>query len=183
MKVSMHESVMIFNLVLQPKQKAWKGEGWKCNLRVTFTFLKMQKNVKEWVHMLPSGFPLWELESQRTSEYLKINLKGQNSLDWKVHYAIGNILKRRCLKWTRMIHLNIYNTSYGRHKGRKSKCQFDSRPLKVRNRPELRVWRGHAGNVSHIVGKFLTRVITFLKTSPQSEVYTKSYRCPKWWKS
>jgi hypothetical protein len=36
-----------------------------------------------------------------------------------------------------MIHLNVYNISYGQKKGRKSKCQFDSSPLKVRNRLEL----------------------------------------------
>jgi hypothetical protein len=38
-----------------------------------------------------------------------------------------------------MIHLNTYNTSYGQKKGRKSKCQFDFRPLKVKNYVELRV--------------------------------------------
>jgi hypothetical protein len=32
-----------------------------------------------------------------------------------------------------MTHLNIYNTSYDRKKSQKSKCQFDSQPLKVRN--------------------------------------------------
>jgi hypothetical protein len=29
------------------------------------------------------------------------------------------------------------NTSYGQMKGRKSKCQFDSRRVKVKNRPDL----------------------------------------------
>jgi hypothetical protein len=33
-------------------------------------------------------------------------------------------------------HLNIYNKSYGQKKGRESNCQFDSRPLKVENRPD-----------------------------------------------
>jgi hypothetical protein len=46
-------------------------------------------------------------------------------------------LKRRCLKWARMAHLNIWNTSYEQKKGRESNCQFDSRPLKVGNRPDL----------------------------------------------
>ncbi len=31
--------------------------------------------------------------------------------------------------------LNIYNTSYGQKKGRESKCQCDSQPLKVENWP------------------------------------------------
>jgi hypothetical protein len=33
-----------------------------------------------------------------------------------------------------MSHSNICSTSYGRNKGRESNWQFDSRPLKVRNR-------------------------------------------------
>jgi hypothetical protein len=37
-----------------------------------------------------------------------------------------------------MIHLSTYNTSYGRKKSRKSKCQFDFRPLKIKNYVELR---------------------------------------------
>jgi len=31
----------------------------------------------------------------------------------------------------------IWNTSYGQKKGRESNCQFDSRPLKAGNRPEI----------------------------------------------
>ncbi len=42
-----------------------------------------------------------------------------------------------------MIHLSTYNTSYGQKKGHESKCKFDSRSLKVVNRPYLDVckWR------------------------------------------
>jgi hypothetical protein len=35
-----------------------------------------------------------------------------------------------------MSHLDICNTSYVKKKGRESNWQFDSRPLKVRNRPD-----------------------------------------------
>jgi hypothetical protein len=28
-------------------------------------------------------------------------------------YTIGKLLRHRCLKWAHMIHLSIYNTSYG----------------------------------------------------------------------
>jgi hypothetical protein len=41
-------------------------------------------------------------------------------------------------------YLRTYNTSYGWKKGRESKCQFDSQPLKVKNRPELLVCRWRA---------------------------------------
>jgi hypothetical protein len=42
-----------------------------------------------------------------------------------------------------MIHLGTCNISYGQKKGQKSKCQFDSWPLKVRNHPKLPMckWR------------------------------------------
>jgi hypothetical protein len=47
---------------------------------------------------------------------------------------IGKLLKRRCLKWACITHLDIWKTNYGQKKGRESNCQFDSRPLKVTNR-------------------------------------------------
>jgi hypothetical protein len=50
-------------------------------------------------------------------------------------------LKFRCLKWACIAHLNIWNTSYGEKKGWESKWQFDSRPLKVGNRPNSLVCR------------------------------------------
>jgi hypothetical protein len=74
---------------------------------------------------------------------LKSNFKGQHSLDWKVPYTIGKILRHRYLKWALMIHLSIYNTNYGKKKGWESKCQFDSWPLKVRNRLEIRDYKCH----------------------------------------
>jgi hypothetical protein len=56
----------------------------------------------------------------------------------------GKILKRRCLKWVHMTHLNIQNTSYGQKKGHESNWQFDSRPLKVKNRLNFLACRWHA---------------------------------------
>jgi hypothetical protein len=61
-----------------------------------------------------------------------------------VLYIIGKLLKPRCLKWARIAHSDIWNISYGQKKGRESNCQFDSRPLKVRNRPLLDVRIGSA---------------------------------------
>jgi hypothetical protein len=62
-------------------------------------------------------------------------------MDWEVIYIIEKLLKHRCLKWARMTHLDISNTSYGQKKGWESNWQFDSRPLKVRNRPDFLAWR------------------------------------------
>jgi hypothetical protein len=50
-------------------------------------------------------------------------------------------LKLRCRKWALMSHLDICSTSYDKKKGRESNWQFDSRPLKVKNRPDPGVCR------------------------------------------
>jgi hypothetical protein len=49
--------------------------------------------------------------------FQKVIWKGQNSLDWEVIYTIEKLLRSKCLKLVHMIHLSIYNTSYGQKKG------------------------------------------------------------------
>jgi len=83
-------------------------------------------------------------ESRRTPKNSEHNCRGQNSLHWGVLYIVEKVLKCRCPKWPRMSHLDICSTSYGRKKGRKSNWQFDSRPLKVRNRSDTGVCRWSA---------------------------------------
>jgi hypothetical protein len=51
------------------------------------------ENVREWTPTLQSEFPFWELESQWIPEFSKSNCKGQNPLDWKIIYIIGNCLE------------------------------------------------------------------------------------------
>jgi hypothetical protein len=58
-----------------------------------------------------------------------------------VPYIIGKLLEPKCLKWARIVHLDIWNTNYGQKKGWKSNWQFDSRPLKVKNRSDLFICR------------------------------------------
>jgi len=65
-------------------------------------------------------------------------------MDWGFFYIIENLLKHRCLKWDCMTHLDIWNTSYGQKKGQESNWQFDSRSLKVKNRPNFLVCRWRA---------------------------------------
>jgi hypothetical protein len=99
---------------------------------------KSAKSVREWTLTLPNELPLWELESKWTPKSSKCNCRGQNPSVWKKkNYNIRNILKHRCLKWARMTHLDIYNRSYDQNKGWKSNWQFDSWPLKVKNRPNF----------------------------------------------
>jgi hypothetical protein len=63
-------------------------------------------------------------------------------LHWRVLYIIEKLSKCKCRKWPCMSHLDIYNTSYGKKKGWGSIWQFDSQPLKVRNRldPGVQRW-------------------------------------------
>ncbi len=82
-----------------------------------------------------------DLESSGTPECLELDSKAQNTSHWGVLGVIGKVLKRRCRKWPRIGHLEICSPSYGQKKGRESNWQFDSRPLKVGNRPlpDLRI--------------------------------------------
>jgi len=83
-----------------------------------------------------------KMESSRTPKNSEGDLRSQISLSWCVHYINGKLLKRRCPKWPHIAHLDICSPSYGQKKGRESNYQFDSRPLKVRNRrlPDV-AWR------------------------------------------
>jgi hypothetical protein len=84
------------------------------------------------------------LESFGTSKNSELELKGQNTSHWGFLGVIGKVLKCRCLNWPRVGHLDICSPSYGRKKGRESNWQFDSRPLKVENRPLPDVCSGSA---------------------------------------
>jgi hypothetical protein len=88
--------------------------------------------------------PLWELESRWTLECSESDFRGQNSMDWGILYIIEHLLKRRCKKRASMTHLDIWNTSYGQKKGWESNWQFDSRPLKIGNRPDFLACRWRA---------------------------------------
>jgi hypothetical protein len=74
-----------------------------------------------------------------TPNFSKRDCRGQNKLSQKAFYIIGKMLKRRCLKWARIAHLDIYNTNYGQMKSQESNWQFDSQPLKVKNEPDFLV--------------------------------------------
>ncbi len=76
-----------------------------------------------------------DLESSGTPERLEFDSRGQNTSHWGVLSVVGKVLKRTCPKCPRIGHLDIYSPSYGQKKGQESNWQFDSRPLKVENRP------------------------------------------------
>jgi hypothetical protein len=105
-----------------------------------------------------------KMESSGTLKNSEDDLRGQISLHWCVLYINGKVLKCRCPKWPRMGHLDIWRPSYGQKKGRESKCQFDSRPLKVGNRPlpdvasRSATWRWKALDKSYNFGSDLVPI-------------------------
>ncbi len=84
--------------------------------------------------------------------------RGQNTSHWGVLGVIGKVLKCRCLNWPCIGHLGTCSPSYGQKKDRESNWQFDSRPLKVENRPlpdicnESATWRWKALEESYNIG-------------------------------
>ncbi len=116
-----------------------------------------------------------KMESSRTPENSEDDLKGQISSSWCIFYINGKLLKRRCPKWPRIAHLDICSPSYGQKKGRESNCQFDSRPLKVGNRPLPDI----ASRSATWIGKLSTRSTTLVQSSSQSEVGARRYGRPK----
>jgi hypothetical protein len=81
------------------------------------------------------------MESRWTPETSETDLRGQISMACGALYINGKLLDCKCLKWARIAHLDIWNTTYDQKKGRESNSResanFDSRPLKVGNRPEI----------------------------------------------
>jgi len=67
----------------------------------------VKESVREWTFTLPRELLPCKLESWWTLECLENDCRGQNPMDWEVLYAIGKLLKLRCLKWPRMTHLDI----------------------------------------------------------------------------
>jgi hypothetical protein len=88
-----------------------------------------------------------EMETKKsfgTPKISEFDYRGQNTLHWGVLYIIEKLSKCRCQKWAHMNHLEIYNTSYGKKKGREStrpKCvQKECNTLLERSQRELQLY-------------------------------------------
>jgi hypothetical protein len=146
------------SLVLTTKARACKGLSQKWSLGITFHAPKSVRKCEGMNPTFPSELPLWELESRWTSKSSKGDYKGQNSLDWRLPYIIGNLLKFTCMKWACMTLLRNKSISYSQKKGRESNWQFDSQPLKLGTAPIYLC----KGGVLHIIGKLLKMATTLL---------------------
>jgi hypothetical protein len=129
-------------MVLQWKfTTSLKYKNWRKNigLNIIFTTLLLEE-LEDNSHTPEMG--TWD--SIRTPETSEVDYKGQNTLHLGVFYIIGKLSNWKCQKWACMSHLDIRNTSYVKKKSWESNCQFDSWPLKVRNRPDPGVCRSSA---------------------------------------
>ncbi len=97
--------------------------------------------MREWTFTLPSELSHWELESWWTPKFSKGDWKVKINWIEQLFISFRKLLEHTCLKWSCMIHLDTSNKNYGQKKGWESKCHFDSRPLKVMNRPDIFVCR------------------------------------------
>jgi hypothetical protein len=96
------------------------------------------------VGVKPNTWKKLGLESSGTPKNSEDDLEDQNTLHWGVFGVIGKFLKRKYRKCPRILDLDICSPSYGQKKGWESNWQFDSRPLKVGNRPAPDVRFGSA---------------------------------------
>jgi hypothetical protein len=134
-------SPIIFGYVLNHNCGHWCVVYWCCKIyHIHFVATLLLEKWEDDIHTLETG----TLESIGTPKTSKFNFRGQYTLHWNILYIIGKLSKCKCRKWARMNHLDIWKTSYVKKKGRESNWQFDSRPLKVRNRPDSGVCRGSA---------------------------------------
>jgi hypothetical protein len=127
------------------------------------------------VGVKPNTWKSWELESSGTSECSELDSKGKNTSHWGVLGVIGKVLRRICRKCPRIDNLDICSPSYGQKKGRESKWQFDSRPLK----PGIDLFPMSDSGVRHGVGNISTRATTLVQTSSRSKSAVGSYRGSK----
>ncbi len=93
------------------------------------------------VGVKPNTWKSWGFGVLRDSRMFRARQQDPKHLALGCSCVIGKVLKRRYRKCPRIGHLDICRPSYGQKKGRESNWQFDSRPLKVGNRPlpEVRI--------------------------------------------
>jgi hypothetical protein len=100
---------------MQPKSHIHTPEG-------------MNPHIHKWTPILGIGIPM-------KSQIFRNRFKRSKFIGLKISLYHWKSFKTYISK----LHLNTYNTSYGKKKNRDSKCQFHYWPLKVKNCLELRV--------------------------------------------
>jgi len=106
--------------------------------------------------------PILELESQWTPKFSKGDCRGQNSLDWRDPYIIGNLLEPRCFKWARMIHLGYLKHKLQPKEGSKVKLTIWFLTTKSQESPWFLACRWHVTYHWKILNKEYNFVSNFI---------------------
>jgi hypothetical protein len=108
----------------------------------------MNPQIFKWILILGIVVPM---------DFSENDLKSQNSLYWNFPYTIGNLLRHKCLKWSCIIHLNIYNINYGWKKVETQSVNLIFDHYKSKIPLNYMCARG----MSHIVEKLSTKATIF----------------------
>ncbi len=73
--------------------------------------------LKRWSLMIPSAFPLWEMHLCESYECSKPWLERPKNTKLGLEDTIRKVLKRRCLKFLHIVHLDLICMSYDQKKG------------------------------------------------------------------
>jgi hypothetical protein len=109
---------------LMTKVRACRGTGQKWNPGITFHAPGSVGGCEGMNAHTPKWAPTLGVIVPMDSQIFKEQFRGQNSLDWKAPYTIGNILERKCLKWACTSHLSTWNINYCWKKGWESNSRL-----------------------------------------------------------
>jgi hypothetical protein len=139
----------------------------------------MGENAKDGAQWLPNALPLWELHSHGSSECLEPWLERKKNTKSCLQDTIRKVLKHRCLKCPRIIHLHLICISYDQKKGRESNWEFDSRSQTLWKQGSNEFWLGHVIHCwkGHFEG------YKILHSHLQKKLIWKRYERPKSWDS
>jgi hypothetical protein len=134
----------------------------------------MGEGAKDETQWLPSALPLWELYSYESCECSEPWLERKASTKLGPHDTINKALKCKCLKWARIVHLNLIFMNYDQKKGWESNWEFDFRPQIPWMQWSNDVWLGRV--IHHWKDLFEGYLCIFFKN-----LIWKIYEHPKFW--
>jgi hypothetical protein len=98
------------------------------------------------------------MESQWTPSISESDFRGQNSMTCGVFYIIGKLLERRCLKWAHILIQTSKTQVMAKRRVRSQTANLIPDQKRSRINPIYLA----VDDVSHTIGKLLTRATTLL---------------------
>jgi len=106
------------------------------------SFSQMGESARDGAQWSPNALPLWESHSWRCCECSESCLEKQTSTKLGSHDTIRKALKRKCLKCSCIVHLDLICMSYDQKKGWESNWEFDFRPQTFWKQGSNEFWLG-----------------------------------------